>query len=368
MLARSKATGHGDGISVYTGELLKSFAADPACRGVVQVVFGSALANAIPTAHAMPLSYPPAAVLAAATHLPFPGSNALQAGIDLFHATDHHIPRLGRTPVIATLMDVIGLRHPEWLNPRLRTLKNLLLRKTTTWAERYITISDFSADDISDCLSIPREKIVSIPLGVDEQFFSPVPSQTREAVIESYGLRPGYFLFVGTLQPRKNVRRVVQAHASLPVEIRLRHPLVIVGQNGWRTDDLLPALSAMESEGRGRWLKYVARNELFSLLQSARALVFPSLYEGFGLPVLEAFASRIPVVTSNTTSLPEVAGNAALLVDPLSVDAIAHAMSQLASDQLLCDSLIDAGVRRAREFTWQQTARKTWAVYERFMR
>ena len=176
-------------------------------------------------------------------------------------------------------------------------------------------------------------------------------------------MHPGYFIAVGTLQPRKNVARILQAHALLPVDIRKQHPLVVVGQNGWRTDELMLALAQLEANGFGRWLKYVPRQDLFSLLQGAQALVFPSLYEGFGLPVLEGFASGIPVITSNTTSLPEVVGDAAMMVNPLSVEEIAHAMLQMVEQPEMRNALISKGLIQAEKFTWQQTAQRTQEVY-----
>ncbi|WP_212744070.1 glycosyltransferase family 1 protein [Ramlibacter sp. 2FC] len=138
---------------------------------------------------------------------------------------------------------------------------------------------------------------------------------------------------------------------------------MIVGQNGWRTEELLPELAAVEASGTRRWLKYVPRADIFAILQSAQGLVFPSLYEGFGLPVLEGFASRIPVITSNTTSLPEVAGDAATLVDPESVEQIAWAMRQCAEDQAGREARIQKGLDQARRFTWQATASRTLAAY-----
>lgn len=366
VLARSRATGHGDGISVYTEQLLQHIAVSPQAPELQPVVFGSALGAALPGARILPLPYPAAVGLSAVTGLPFPGNAGLAAELDVFHATDHHIPRLKGVPVVATIMDVIGQRHPEWVNPRLRSLKNRLFRMASGWAEHVVTISDFSADDISACLGIRRERITSIPLGVDEAFHRRVPEAEKQAVLARYGLAPGFFLFVGTLQPRKNVERLLAAHGTLPPALRKAYPLVIVGQDGWRTDHLRPGLAALEAGGCGRWLRYVPRADLFALLQSAHALVFPSLYEGFGLPVLEAFASRLPVVTSGTTSLPEVAGDAALLVDPASVEEIAHAMTRMCEDAALRASLVERGSARAAEFTWRRTAERTAAVYRAF--
>lgn len=362
-LAKGLRTGHPDGIGIYTAELLKAFHQNSHPGQFERVIFGSHLKRFLPGALALPVRYPLAVLGAAATGLPFARSNALAEKIDIFHATDHHIPKLGRTPVVATVMDVIGLRHPEWVNPSLRALKNMLFAKATTWAQHVITISDFSAQDIASCLKIPRAKITSIPLGVDPKYFDIVEDGHRSTVLSRYGLRPGYFVFVGTLQPRKNISRIVAAHAALPASLRKLHPLVIVGQKGWLADGLIDELAQLESSGCGRWLRYVPQDDIFSILQAAHALVFPSLYEGFGLPVLEGFASRIPVITSNTTSLPEVAGDAGILVNPESTEHIADAMLRTVDDESSREILIQKGLDQARRFTWDETARRTMAIY-----
>ena len=362
-LARGQLSGHMDGIGTYTTELLKHGFSTNEEGAPVRVVFGRKFAEVIPDGYALPMVYSAAAATSAATGLPFFGAKGLESRIDLFHATDHYIPKLRRTPVVATIMDVIGIRHPEWVNPSLRHFKNALFKKAVGWADQIITISDYSAADIADWLGPGGPKITSIPLGVSEDYFKPVAADVKAATLAKYNLCPGYFIAVGTLQPRKNVARIIQAHALLPVHVRKQHPLVVVGQNGWRTDELMLTLAQLEADGFGRWLKYVPRQDLFSLLQCAQALVFPSLYEGFGLPVLEGFASGIPVITSNTTSLPEIVGDAAVMVNPLSVEEIAHAMQQMVEQPEMRNLLISKGLIQAEKFTWQQTAQRTQDVY-----
>lgn len=362
-LARGQLSGHVDGIGTYTTELLKYGPSQHSEESPLRVVFGKKFAVAMPSSHALPMVYSAAAATAALTGLPFLGAGKLESKIDLFHATDHYIPKLRHTPVVATIMDVIGIRHPEWVNPSLRHFKNALFKKAVGWADQIITISDYSASDITDWLGNRAPKITTIPLGVSEDYFRIVSADIKVQTLAKYDLQPGYFIAVGTLQPRKNVTRMIQAHALLPVAMRQRHPLVVVGQNGWRTDELMVTLAQLEAEGFGRWLKYVPRQDLFALLQSAQALVFPSLYEGFGLPVLEGFASGIPVITSNTTSLPEVVGDAAIVVNPLSVEEISHAMLQMIEQPETRSSLIRKGLVQAEKFTWQQTAQRTQDVY-----
>lgn len=177
-----------------------------------------------------------------------------------------------------------------------------------------------------------------------------------------------FFLFVGTFQPRKNIDRIIDAHEQLPPHLRKTIPLLIVGQNGWGSDSLVARLKACANGGEVRWLQHVDDMAKRVLMQKAIALVFPSLLEGFGLPVLEGFASQTPVITSNTSSLPEVAGNAAWMVDPYDVNAITEAMATLARDEAVACDLVTKGLERARTFTWDTCATQTEGVYTRVLR
>ena len=261
-------------------------------------------------------------------------------------------------------MDAIPLVHPEWVSKRLRAFKNRAFRQMARSAQRIITISEYSKADIVHYFGIPAERVSVTHLGVDPAFAQPVAQAVKTAVLARYALQPGFFVFVGTIQPRKNVARIIEAHRMLPEAIQKAYPLVIVGRNGWGTDALLPELQALESRGCGRWLNNVTDTELHALLQSARALVYPSLYEGFGLPVLEGFAAGLPVISSNTTSIPEVAGDAASLVNPERSDEIADAMRRLAEDGVLAADMAERGRQRVKEFTWAACARQTLDVYQ----
>jgi len=188
------------------------------------------------------------------------------------------------------------------------------------------------------------------------------PDARVASLRKHYRLDRHYLLFVGTLQPRKNVATILAAFARLPPAFRSEVQLVIAGRAGWHTDGLVTALRAAENDGRVRWLDYVPAADMRALYQGASAFVFPSLYEGFGLPVLEAFAAGVPVVCSNVTSLPEVAGDAALQVDPTDVVGLASAMEALVSDDALAQRMRDRGRNRAREFTWDRCAEQTLAV------
>lgn len=363
--AKGRTRGHVDGIGVYTRSLLTALDALPLSTTLVQ--FGRCNAQLPADNHdRLCLALPYSAGAAWSTLTPFshPGSAPLVKRLDVFHAPDHHIPRLGGVPVVATVMDAIPFARPEWVSQRLRGLKNHAFRHLARSAARVITISEFSKADLVHYLGIAPERIRVTPLAVQPGWFERVPEATREAVLQRLGVPAGALLCVGTLQPRKNVSRIIAAHRSLPDSLRAAHPLLVIGQNGWGTETLLTELQALEAEGRGRWLRNVDDTSLLALLQSAQALVYPSLYEGFGLPVLEGFAAGVPVICSNTTSLPEVAGDAALLVEPERLDAIAEAMRRVCEDAALARDLVARGTAQVKRFDWANCARQTVSVYE----
>jgi alpha-1,3-rhamnosyl/mannosyltransferase len=303
------------------------------------------------------------------TGLPFYSLRNMEKNIDLFHATDHYIPKLAKTPVLATLMDPIPLMRPDWANTRGRKLKNYFFRSSAQWASHYITISEAVIPDLVNYFGIKEEKITPIHLGVNMEDFAPVTEETKTRVLKKLGLsidrkNGGYFLFVGTLQPRKNVHRIIEAFSSLPKEIQQAYPLVIAGREGWSSEATVEKLKKLITAGVAHWLGYISFSDKVVLLQTATALVFPSLYEGFGLPVIEAFASGLPVITSNTSSLPETAGEAAYLVDPLDTEALTEAMKKVVYHPEIFQPLIEKGYSRAAQMTWAHCIKKTVDVYK----
>ena len=286
--------------------------------------------------------------------------------VDIFHATDYRsIPM--HCPVVTTLYDAIPMVHPEMANPRFRRLKNFVLKNAAKCADHVIAISQYSVRELVDYYDIPPEKISVVLCGVDRHWLDPIPEVDWQATLVKRGLLPGYYLFVGIIQPRKNLDRLMQAHDKLPADVRHERPLVIVGRAGWQCETTLERLQKKIGAGESYWFPDVhSQRELKHFYAGAGAFVFPSLYEGFGLPILEAFAVGVPVVTSTATSLPEVSAGIGLEVDPLDVDALSEGMQQI----LLPESRqprIAAGQLRAKELSWSFCAEETLKVYRQVL-
>jgi glycosyltransferase involved in cell wall biosynthesis len=266
---------------------------------------------------------------------------------------------------VVTVHDLGYLHYPE----AHRAADRRYLDWSTRWngwqATAVLADSRATKDDLVRAYGVDPGRVHVIYLGRDETF-GPVRDVDQLArVREHYGVAGRYFLYVGTLQPRKNLGRVIDAfarHADDPALAGVQ--LVLAGKRGWLYDDLFAQVTRLGLTSRVIFPGYVEETDLPALLSGALALVFPSLYEGFGIPVLEAGACGVPVITSNTSSLPEVAGDAALLVDPHDVDAIADAMFRVATDAELRAELDRRGQENVKRFSWEKCARETLAVLE----
>ena len=289
-------------------------------------------------------------------------SGGLKDHCDVLHSPDHLIPKLKTTPVVATIMDVIPLSNPEWVGYSFRSIKNEAWKRSIKWASRIITPSQFSKHQIMEYLKIPETKIDVIPLGIDKEWFVAPKEEVASSVLNKFGLPRNYFLFLGTLQPRKNVHRLIAAHRALPPESRKAFPLVLAGRYGWGEAELLEQLNQLQ-DGTIVWLKYLSKKDLHVILSSATALVFPSLKEGFGLPLIEAMAVGTPLIASASSSIPEVVGDAAIMIEPTSVCSIASGMNELIERPEVGEKYVAMGKKRARIFSWDITARMTIDSY-----
>lgn len=353
-----------DGIGVYSAALRQHLPAAGCAVTAFSYPRWGADPAAITAGRALPQSFQAATLRDLLT----PAVHRMHMPVDIFHAPDYRLVRMD-CPQVATLHDALPISHPEWCNPRFRRTKNWLQRTATRKADHVIALSHFAIDELLSCFGIDPHKVTVVPCGVDDGWMAAPDPAAVSATLARYGLQYGYFLFVGTLQPRKNVDRIIDAWETLPAATRAQHPLVLVGTTGWRCEATVRRLTAArERRDNIVWLNAVTeRAELRHLYAGAGVFVFPSLYEGFGIPVAEAMGAGVPVVTSNTSSLPEVSCGAALEVDPLDVGAIAAAMQSLLDEPALRARCIDAGRARAAVLTWRETARQTAAVYHQVL-
>ncbi len=279
--------------------------------------------------------------------------------IDILHVTDHRLPRIKKTPVIATIHDALMYE--------VKNTKNWLRKKTIHWADHYITVSNAMVNELINNIGIKQENISVIHNGIADIWFKENSDATKLKVLRKYNLPKQFILCAGTIQKRKNLPTTISAYLQLPKDIKDEFPLVIVGRKGWNTDESMAAIKKLTDTKQGKWLDYIEFNELLALFQSASLYLHASTYEGFGLTILEAFAAKTPVITSNITAMPEVAGNAALLVDPYSTEEIKNAILNILTNNALANELIQKGFHRATQFSWNECSKKTLEVYEKFL-
>ena len=348
-----------DGIGQYCQELLDQYRKISSVLSIAPYSFGQSQSQC--DAALLP-SYSKH-VFGGLTHL---HPEAFFKDIDLIHSTDQFIP-IANKPLLATVMDVIPLSHPQFLKSQSRYLKSFIWKKLTQRADRIITISEFSKTEITKYLGFSDNQIDVIPLGVDERYFQKMSEIDKQAALKDLGITSPFFLFIGSIQPRKNLARLLEAHARLPRSLAKEYPLVIAGKLAWDDGQTLAAIQQAASEGRAKWLNYISEKQKICLLQSAIGLAFVSLYEGFGLPITEAFASELPVITSNCTSMPEVAGDAAIIVNPLNTPQITDALLGLIEDSLLANNLKALGKQRSQFFSWEENAKNTLSIYQQMI-
>lgn len=291
------------------------------------------------------------------------GRAARAARADVLHSTSSYLPWPPACPAVLTVHDLAIYRYPAAFKPANRTLGRWLFERALRRATALIAPSQATRDDLVELLGVTPERISVIPEAADT-LFAPVNDPDELArVRQRYQLERPYVLSVGTAEPRKNLVRLLAAFAACERSLPVAHELVLVGRQGWLTGPLEQVARPLLASGRLRVLGYVPRADLPALYSGAATFAYPSVYEGFGLPVLEALACGAPVLTSNRSSLPEVAGDAALLVDPDSTAAVAAGLRHLLVEDALAADLRRRGPLRAGRFTWDAAARATLAVY-----
>lgn len=284
--------------------------------------------------------------------------------VDVLHV-QYTAPPFCNAPVVATIHDLAFEHLPETFTRRGSLQLKLTVRRTARRAARIATVSEYSRQDLLRTYRLAPEKVVTTYNGI-EPHFTTQPRAADEAaqVRQRFGIAREFLLAVGSLQPRKNLERLIRTYARLRREQPDFAPqLVIVGRKLWLAESIFAEVSRQPWASDVILTGYVGDDDLPALYRTASAFVYPSLFEGFGLPPLEAMACGTPVITSNISSLPEVAGSAALLIDPLNEQELAAALQRILNDQPLRARLRAEGVRQAAKFTWRDAAEKTLQLY-----
>lgn len=286
---------------------------------------------------------------------------------DIYHFFNFIVPPRIKGKVITTIHDMTYELYPETMDKRnLKRIKNDI-QYSVNRADKIITVSESSKKDIINFLSVDESKIEVVYNGVEYDRFNKSYSEDEKSKIRvKYNLPENYILYMGTLEPRKNIESIIEAFSLFKKENILSNKntkLVIAGKKGWLFESIFNLVDKLNIKDEVIFTDYIAENDKSIIYNMASLFVFPSLYEGFGIPVLEAMASSIPVITSNVSSLPEVAGDAAILVEPKDIQSIAKYIGEILGDEELSENLVGKGHKQAKKFTWESSAEKLVNIY-----
>ncbi len=289
------------------------------------------------------------------------GQNTIKS--DLYHEPNFLSYKF-KGPTVLTVHDLSWIRYPG-THPKDRiAMMDRYFLPSLERAQKIITDSEFIKTEIISTFNIPPEKIQSIGLGVENDFKPKLNTETL-GTLKKHDLGfKNYILALGTLEPRKNLQLALESFLSLPQAIRKQYPLVLVGMLGWKTSNFEKLIEPLLKTGEVRQLGYVSRQELIDITASAKMLIYPSIYEGFGLPPLEAMACGTPVIASNVSSIPEVVGDAGLLIDPHDSTQLKEAILAMINDDDLSTRLSKAGLAQSKNFSWEQCTHNTIAIYK----
>ncbi|TKJ34733.1 hypothetical protein CEE39_02090 [bacterium (candidate division B38) B3_B38] len=293
----------------------------------------------------------------------FPPVDYLIGAVDITHSPHPLMMPAKKGKRIITIHDLFFWEYPEMTKGEIKRDYLTLAELHAHLADVIIAASENTKKDIIRLLKVPEEKVRVIYDGVAESFRHRLPSQSLAFLRKQFSLDGDYLLFVGTIEPRKNLVNLLRAFQGVVKRGFGGLKLVIVGERGWRTEEFDKELQSPELKGRVVLTGYLGPEELAGLYQAARMLTFPSLGEGFGLPLVEAMASGIPIIASDTSCIPEVVGDAAILVDPYNHKEIEQAICSLLTDTELAEKLTRRGLERSCRFSWKETAKQTLQLY-----
>lgn len=278
--------------------------------------------------------------------------------LDVFFSPTHYAPFFTKCSQIIAVLDVSYKHFPNMFAKKDLYKLNMWGANSIKRAKHIITISESSKNDIIKTYKVPSSKVSVIPVGIKEMKET---HMTKQDLFEKYDIASPYILFVGTLQPRKNITRLIEAYSTLDTDAQL----IVVGKKGWQYEEILSAPEKYNVANKVKFLQSVTDEELPLFYKHAEVFVLPSLYEGFGLPVLEAMRYSCPVITSDVSSLPEAGGDAALYVDPKSTTDIAEKLKKVLTDKTLRSKMIEKGKEQVEKFSWEKSAKEVLDIFEK---
>ena len=285
--------------------------------------------------------------------------------VDIIHSTAYMIPELFNARLVVTIHDLSFLIFPEYHTKENYELVLSNLIYLNSRPDMVICDSMQTKKDVIKYFHVPEEKLRVVYLGVSDSFREEIDSDFRKKILEKYGLTGKYLLCVASVEPRKNFLRIINAFSEFIKQEEYReYSLVCVGGIGWKNTEIYSLVKQKNLEGKIKFLRSIDESELAPIYNQAEIFLYPSLYEGFGLPVLEAMACAVPVITSNVSSLPEVASDAAILVNPYSEKQIYEAILYLVDNENKREQLIDMGLKNIKKFSWENTAKQTLNIYQ----
>lgn len=279
---------------------------------------------------------------------------------DLYHSPNYILPFFCNFPSVLTIHDLITLDYPDFCQTESVVYFRLSLSRSVKQASKIIAVSQTVKNDILRHFDIPEDKIKVIYHGLNPIFKKSID----ESILKKHLLPGKYILFVGNIEPKKNLNRLIRAFDQLKKNTEMPHKLVIVGKKGWKYKSIFKTISELKIAKEIVFCGYVPEGDLPVIYSMADLFVFPSLYEGFGFPPLEAMACGVPVLASTKGALPEITGGNCLLVDPYQVDEIANGMHKILTDHSLKQKLISDGNKWVKQFSWEKAAKETLSVYE----
>jgi glycosyltransferase involved in cell wall biosynthesis len=360
------------GISIYTKELIRQFALFDNLD--VSVIYAGKsdsereqIKKELVNCEYKLLEIPISGKLARSTwsFSDFPNITPYLKEIDIYHSPFYILPGLSNSQkVIVTIYDIFPILFPKFFPLTTRVAHLQRLNKIKRYCENdnvgIVTVSNHSKKDIVEKMGIPEEKIAVTHLGV-QSIFNANPISDSKEILNKYNISYPFILSVGSINPRKNIERLLEAFTLMKKNNKLPHKLVLVGTSGWLNGKIKASIQGNKDI---ILIGIVPEDELPTFFQQADLFMFPSLYEGFGLPVIEAMACGAPVITSNCSSLPEIAGDAAVLVDPYNSKKISEAMLHILTNSAAKHDMIQKGIEQSKKFNWEKTAKMTLEAYK----